>query len=415
MGNLALLIFGLSGLKALTSFAWIVVFVGVVTFGLTLYGLARQNPLALIHDQSFTAKDAPLVSILIPVRNEQQRVLRESIHSILSQDYGCFEVIAVNDRSTDQSAAILAEIAEADSRLRVIEGSETPAGWLGKPHAMQQALLKARGNWVLATDADMIFDRSALRTAMAYALASKVDALTLVPHFESRSFWERIVIPAWAWVLLMVFVVYRVNNPRSPKALGIGGFFLIQRGVLKRIGCYEALKDEVAEDFRLAEMLKRSGARLRIEFAPRLARTRMYRNFSELWECHSKNWFAGANYSMTFTLASVIGMYAIGVVPPVIAIVCVIRIALGAGGAELWQVIIPTAFAWMLQVFVLALLNRRFKVSPVYALLTPLGLALLYAILLDSSMRITFGRGVTWKGRRFYERAGGVRPPRQRK
>jgi cellulose synthase/poly-beta-1,6-N-acetylglucosamine synthase-like glycosyltransferase len=133
MDNLALLIFGLSGLKVLMGFAWVVVFVGVVTFGLTLYGLARQKSLAPSHDQSLMAKDAPLVSILIPVRNEEQRVLRESVHSILSQDYGCFEVIAVNDRSTDQSAAILAEMAEADSRLRVIEGSETPAGWLGKP------------------------------------------------------------------------------------------------------------------------------------------------------------------------------------------------------------------------------------------------------------------------------------------
>jgi cellulose synthase/poly-beta-1,6-N-acetylglucosamine synthase-like glycosyltransferase len=337
-------------------------------------------------------------------------VLPACIRSILSQDYGRFEVIAVNDRSTDATGAILNAVARTDARLRVVEGRELPAGWLGKPHAMRQALAHARGSWVLATDADMIFDATALRTAMARVLDDELDALTLIPLFESKSFWERVVIPTWSWVLLMVALVYRVDNPRSPRALGIGGFFLIRRAALKRVNDYDELKDEVAEDFRLAEMLKRAGARLRIEFAPRLLRTRMYANLSELWECHTKNWFAGADYSLPLAITSVAGVYAVGVAPPLVAIACAIAVASGAD-ASLWRLLIPTALAWALQILVLALFNRRFKVSLLYALLTPLGLAMLYAILLDSGLRITMGKGVTWKGRRVYERAG-VRPPR---
>lgn len=405
-----LLILATGWLTVLTVCAWGVVLSGVVTVVLTLYGLALQQPLAPLCAANRTEGEMPLVSILVPVRNEEHRILGECFNSILAQDYERFEVIAVNDRSTDNSAAILNALAEQDARLRVVEGREPPAGWLGKPHAMRQALAHARGNWVLATDADMVFDRAALRTAMRQVQGFNGDALTLIPHFESRTFWERVVIPAWAWVLMMVFLFYRVNHPRSKGALGIGGFFLVRREALQRVGDYEGLKDEVAEDFRLAVMLKRSGARLRIEFAPRLLRTRMYRNFSEMWECHAKNWFAGANYSLPLAVVSVFGMYSFAVVPPILAVVCTVGLAFNFN-SELWWLLFPTALTWALQIFVLALFNRRFKVATIYALLSPLGLALLYAILLDSGLRISWGRGVTWKGRRVYEHAGSVRPP----
>jgi chlorobactene glucosyltransferase len=404
---------GLSPSSALVVFAWGVVCVYLVTVALTLYGLARQKPLASLPGTNHDDESAPLVSILIPVRNEEHRVLRECVRSILAQDYGSFEVIAVNDRSTDASGSILKEMADRDARLRVIEGTERPAGWLGKPHAMQQALLVARGQWVLATDADMIFDRASLSTAMARVDIEKADALTLIPQLESYSFWERVVIPSWAWVLLMVFLLYRVNSPRSSRALGFGGFFLVRRSALDVVGGYEALKDEVAEDFRLAEMLKRSGARLRVEFAPQLVRTRMYTNFREMWECHAKNWFAGANNSLPLAIASVFWVYLIGVVPPLVALAGAVAVATGADSAELWRWLLPALLAWLLQVLGLVPFNRRFGVPLSYALLTPLGLALLYAILLDSGWRITFGKGVTWKGRSVYERAGGIRPPRR--
>jgi cellulose synthase/poly-beta-1,6-N-acetylglucosamine synthase-like glycosyltransferase len=276
---------------------------------------------------------------------------------------------------------------------------------------MRQGLAHARGDWLLATDADMILHSAALSTAMGDALKRDLDALTLLPHFESYSFWERVVIPAWVWALLMVFVLYRVNHPRSRGALGIGGFFLIRRSALEGVGSYEALKDEAAEDFRLAEMLKQSGVRVRFERAPRLVRTRMYKNFREMWECHAKNWFAGAKYSLLLAVTSVVGVYLFGVVPPLIAVACAVALAFGAD-AELWRALVPAALTWAMQVLLLALLNRRLRVPLRYALLAPLGLASLYAILLDSALRITTGRGVTWKGRSVYERAGGMRPPR---
>ncbi len=350
------------------------------------------------------------MSVLIPARNEEHRILADCIRSILSQDYEPFEVIAVNDRSTDRTRAILDELAKGDERLRVIDGDELPAGWLGKPYAMQQAVTLARGEWILATDADMIFDPTALRTAIDRVLEAKGDAMTLIPRFEAHSFWERVMIPTWIWVFLMFTIIFRISNPKSQGAAGVGGFFLMRREVLDRVGGYTALKNEVLEDVRLAEMIKQSGARLLVEHAPALLRTRMYSNFKEMWECSTKNWFAGFRFSLPFAMSGVLSMYTMAVAPTLIALGSAIGIAAGGGG-NLWLIFVPALASWLIQILVLAIVSKRSEVSPVYALTAPLGLGTLYAMLFDSSIRVTTGRGVTWKGRKIYERSG-VRPPR---
>jgi chlorobactene glucosyltransferase len=398
-----------SGVDMLTYLLWFVVLVWLVSFVFTLYGLYLQRPLLTLSNIELKTTDAPFVSILVPARNEEHRVLAESIRSMLAQDYGHFEIIAVNDRSTDATGAILKSFANTDLRLQVIEGETLPPGWLGKPYAMHQAFRRARGEWILATDADMIFDQGALRTALTHSFARDADALTLIPYFEAGSFLERIMIPAWAWAMLMFVVSYRINNPKTPGALGIGGFFLMRRTVLERVGGYEALKDEVLEDVRLAERIKRSGGRLLSEYAPSLLRTRMYRNFGEMWESCTKSWFAGMRFSFPFALLCVCWMYLIALMPPFLGLLVAIEIATGTG-ARLWQLFIPATLSWFAQVVVLMMLSFRSGVSPVYALTAPLGLAGLYTMLLDSSIRITIGKGVKWKGRMIYERSG-VCPP----
>jgi chlorobactene glucosyltransferase len=406
--------FELNLFKLLVWAAWASAAGWLAVLVLTLVGLARHKPLKRAARRELaTADEAPLVSVLVPARNEEGRVLAASVRSILAQDYERLEVIAVNDRSTDATGTILRRLSEEDRRLRVIEGAEPPAGWLGKPFALQQALERASGRWILATDADMIFAPSALRTALDYVLERQRDALTFIPHFESYSFWERVMIPTWSWVMLMYVLFYRVRSGRTREAVGIGGFFLIRRGALDSVGGYHALKNEVMEDMRLAERLKGRGARVAFEYAPDLVKTRMYTNFREMWECSTKNWFSGMKFSAGLALASVLAVYLFAVAPPLIALACAVGLATGAD-AGLWLLLIPLLLNWATQVFILISLNRRCRVPFVYALLTPLGFSVQYAMLLDSTLRIVSGRGVTWKGRKVYERAGGVRPPRFR-
>lgn len=389
--------------------AWATVGLWLVGAFLTWRGITRQKrltPVAYDADDD----DPPLVSILVPARNEEHRVLGASVRSMLAQDYQRLEVVAVNDRSTDATGSILRSIANTNPRLRVIDGVDPLPQWLGKPHALRQALDASRGEWILATDADMIFDLRAVTTAMTLALAERLDAVTLIPHIHCLSFWERVFMPAFGWFMLMALPIERVNDPRRAEAVGVGGFFLMRRRALERIGGYEAVRGEVAEDLRVAEELKRTGARLRIEYAPELVSTRMQTNFREIWEGFTKNLFAGAKFSFWRAVGAALVVLVFSVAPPVIAIVCAIFVLSGGGG--IWvQLFIPTLLVWAIQAATFALVNRTWDVPIAYAFTMPLGHALFVAILLNSAVRVATGRGVMWKGRRLYEREG-VRPPR---
>jgi chlorobactene glucosyltransferase len=395
----------------LVQFFWGIFYLWLIVGALTLFSLARHRTLKPSGGVRLKGSDAPTVSVLIPARNEERRILGECVRSILAQDYGNFEVVAVNDRSTDATGMILRALAAEDARLRVVEGAETPAGWLGKPFALQQALEASRGRWVLATDADMIFHREVLRAAVAHALEQNCDALTLVPHFDAVSFWERVFVPAWFWAVLIMFQRELANSDRTSLAVGIGGFYLIRREALERVGGFGAVRAEVLDDLRLAETLRRSGARTFAEYAPELVSTRMYSNLSELWESCTKNTFAILRFSPALTLAMLAFQFFVVILPPALAAAGLLVVALGHAG-EFWrQLLAPTLATWALFVSLLALVNRKCGVPAVYALSAPLGWVLSCAVLAASACGVLTGRGLTWKGRKFYAR-GGVRPPR---
>jgi chlorobactene glucosyltransferase len=404
--------FELNTLNFIVWTAWVIVLVWLVMAFWTLRGLARQKPLQPARPRGrLTLADAPLVSVLVPARNEEGRVLAACIRSILAQDYGRFEAVAVNDRSTDATGAILNAIAKADERLRVVNGEELPTGWLGKPYALQQALERAQGEWILATDADMIFSEQAVRTAIELAVAENYDAVTLVPRIECVSFWERVFMPTFGWFIVMAIPIERINDPSRREAVGVGGFFLIRRDWLRKVGEYAAVRAEVAEDLRMAELLKEKGARFRVEYAPDLMRTRMQTNLREIWEGFTKNLFAGVKFNLLQAVGAGAVITVGAIAPLIVVLTCATALLMGAEG-EWLRVLAPMLLAWLIQVFIAAVANRHGDIPLRYAFTVPLGYALFTAILINSAIRIATGSGVTWKGRKLYERAGSVRPPR---
>lgn len=407
--------FSLIALTVFVLFLWATVLLWLVGFVLTLRGIVAQRPLAPAPPSVVpSAASAPLVSVLIPARNEEHRVLRACLLSILNQDYPALEIIAVNDRSTDATGAILHALARTNPKLQIIDGAELPAGWLGKPYALAQALRAARGSWILATDADMIYAPQAVRTAVVRALDESYDAVTLLPDVECRSFWERVFMPTFGWYMLMAMPLDRVNDAARAEAIGVGGFFLIKQSAIEAVGGYDAVRGEVAEDLRMAELLKMSGARLRLEYAPALISTRMQTNLREIWEGFTKNLFAGAKFSLARTFAGSLAVFLFAVAPPLVAASSLLLLAASARINPWVGVFLPAFLTWLLQVMIFAAVSRSWKLPPAYALTVPLGHALFTAILLNSAVKIITGRGVMWKGRKLYEREGGVRPPSQR-
>ena len=388
----------------LAGIAWICASGWLVFAAISLYELARRKPL-FFASQDHRPTNAPLVSVLIPSRNEAGRILAQSVQSVLAQDYEQLEVIVVNDRSTDGTEPILRSIAATDKRLRIINGVEPPAGWLGKPYALQQALEASNGQWILTVDADMVLEKDAVGVALSCALAAGYDVLTLTPYFEAESFWERVFTPAWLLVLFVSYPFANLNNPKMKPNVAFGAFMLMRREVLARAGEFGAVRADVLEDVKLAELLKSSGARFHIGHAPNLTRTRMHYNFREIWNYLTRCMFAGVRYSFLLSALYILTGYAFVVAPPLIAALCVLMF--GTGWSNEWSsaLLVPSLTIWGIQVVALILVCKKCGVPWRYAFSTPLGLSLFYTALLGSTINILRGKGVTWKDRRVYDGA----------
>ena len=368
-----------------------------------VYANSRQPRL---HPVTGTERPSTTVSIIVPARNEAGRILEKSVGSMADQDYPALEVIAVNDRSTDGTGEILRRLSMSApaGRLRVIDGCEPRPGWLGKPNALQQGFEVSEGDWILTTDADIVFEPFAVRSAVALGEEGSYDAVTLVPRLDLESFWERVFMPVFGWFCLLAMPLHRVNDPARSEALGVGNFFMVKRSVLEKIGGFEMIKSDVAEDLRLAEVLKKSGFRLRIETAPDLLRTRMYSGLSEIWLGFTKNLFSALKFSILKGVGSFFAIIAFGVLP----------VVLGATLLMLGETVPGALFmaAYLLQTTTFIIIQRAIEQNPFYAPLMPLGFLVYAFILLNSMVKILSGKGVTWKGRPIYEE-GGIVPPKE--
>lgn len=236
------------------------------------------------------AADAPQVSVVVPARNEARNIER-CLTRLAAQDYPAdrFEVIVVNDHSTDGTGEIVAELARRDGRIRLVEGSELPPGWTGKCNACWQGAQAARHPWLCFVDADTAAEPALLSAAMHAAVADRLDLLSLEPLQELGTFWERLIIPSGMLLVAFTQDIGRVNDPASPEATANGQFLLFRREAYEAIGGHRAARQAICEDRALAQAVKRSGRRLALLGAERFIRTRMYRSLGELWEGFSKN------------------------------------------------------------------------------------------------------------------------------
>ena len=363
----------------------------------------NRNPLAVSAALPFPLHAEPRVSILIPARNEAA-TLAKTLPAFLEQDYSDYQVILADDGSTDGTGDLARSFASRHpGRLRVVRIEDLPAGWVGKTYALCKAFEAADGEWVLATDADMVFHSKALRGGMWLAQQHRAELVSLGAFLECRSFWERLMMPVFTLMLAAVFPLRKINNPRSSVAIASGGYILMRKDTWAGLGGYETIRGEMIDDLNTARLVKHSGRRILVAVAGDLVRTRMYASLSQIWAGLRKNAFAVHRFSVLRTTAFIAGIWFVTLLP-----LAALAYSLGClvwSGGELLPGggLIPglSLAQYGLSASMHLFLISFWGIPRRYALLAPFGSLLYTAIALDSMLRTLFGAGVSWKSRQY--------------
>ncbi len=343
--------------------------------------------------------DPPFISILIPARNEE-RAIRRCVSAALAQRYPHFEVVVVDDGSTDRTPLILADLAVSDARLRVVQGRPLPPGWVGKCHACQQASAVARGEWLLFLDADTAPAPDLTAALLSHALTTDGDMVTIFPFLELGSWAERLVLPPFIALIVSIFPFERLAQPdvRPEEVLANGQCIFVRRAAYDAIGGHSAVRGEVLEDVRLGQTLRAAGFTVRGAVGLEYLTVRMYTSAAEVAEGLMKNASAGSRSGGWRSLTGMSLLLAQAYGP------CMLFLAGLAGAPSIAAAVAMSAgiVSWLAGLLFWGTLYRRFyRLSPWYALLWPIGLLMYLFIAGYGILRVQFGRGVTWKGRRY--------------
>ena len=362
----------------------------------------NQYHLDIIVEPAAPPVHAPLISICIPARDEERNI-HACVESVIRQDYPNFEVIVLDDRSTDTTPEILRGFATQNDILHIIHGSDLPPGWAGKPHALYQASAAARGEWLCFVDADTFLAPGGLSSCYAKAIGTHADMFTVMTFQILGSFWEKTIMPLVMTALSVGFSPRKVNDQKRRDAISNGQFILIKRSVYEAIGGHASVRDQIVEDKALAEQVKWNGYRLIIADGQHVARTRMYTSLPEIWEGWTKNIYLGLRDQPALLWLGVIGAFLAMVVAlfmpiwPLLGLIWYVQ----GGGALALGVILKSITLWAVLMYFRAQVAMGMKISPWHALTTPLGAAVFGAMMFASAWKVISRRGVTWKGRTY--------------
>ena len=250
----------------------------------------------------------PSVSIIIPAKDEGERI-RGCIESCLKQDYPNLEVIAVDDRSVDNTGQVMDAMAAADSKLKVVhiqEGTLGP-GWTGKNNALYTAQKQAAGDWLLFVDSDVVLEPDALSASMSVAQNKQFGLISLLPRLESHSIWESMLVPLAAAAASAMYVIpFNNMNHKKNSAFANGQFILMSRQAYDAIGGHETVKDRYCEDVAIALLVKQAGYRPRVAWGQDWAKVRMYSSLAAIYRGWSRIYYAARVGSPWRTIAAVL-------------------------------------------------------------------------------------------------------------
>ena len=341
----------------------------------------------------------PLVSVVIPARNEARNIER-CLRSVLSNDYPSFEVVVVNDGSTDATGDIAQSIAATDNRARVIETQGLPEGWFGKQWACETGAHATSGEIILFADADTTQSSDLITRSVNAMLRRNADLFSVLGRQELGTFWERLIQPQ---IFTIMSVRYggteSITRSRFVKdKIANGQCLFVRRSTYEEFGGHSLVKSHVADDMMLAQRYFARGRRVVLEEGIHQLSTRMYTSLGELVRGWGKNVFAGGRDSVPFGLFGrllfpllLLSAPLFNLVPALVLIASVV--APVSSALLLWAVIAEVAMLlWWIYLY------ASIGESPFYSLLSPLGALMVFYIFLRAALR---GQRVLWKGRQY--------------
>ncbi len=353
-------------------------------FGIDL-ALGNRSMKSLKHVEVAPKSPRPRVSIIIPARNEERNI-EEALRSVLSQDYPNFEIIAVNDRSEDSTGAILARLAKAKPRLRVVEITELPKGWLGKNHALYFGAGQATGELLLFTDADVVMQPSTVTKAVGYMLERELHHVAVLPEIRMPGILLGMFTAAFGIFFAQYARPWKAKDPKSKRFVGIGAFNLVRVEVYRAVGTHQAIAMRPDDDMKLGKLIKQRGSRQELLSGRDMMRVEWYTSLGELVEGLTKNSFAAVNYSVAAAVGASAFLFAVYVWP-------FLAVFLTRGATEflnLGVVLVIVALGWD---------NARYHGQrPWYGIGMPICAAVFIYIVLKSTLLALLNDGIDWRG-----------------
>jgi glycosyltransferase involved in cell wall biosynthesis len=338
----------------------------------------------------------PRLTIVVPARNEAETA-EPAMRSLLRLNYPDYQIIAVNDRSTDATGEILERLAasrESAGRLRVLHVHELPAGWLGKTHAMWLGARQGESpagdsDWILFTDADCVFHPDCLRRAVYYAMRTGAEHLALMPTGVMHSVSERMMMSFLQVAGSLALRPWKVRDPRARDFVGVGAFNLIRRSAYNAVGTYQKMSMAVVDDLKLGEAIKQAGLRQDIVYGKDMLRVRWLIGAWGIVRNLEKNLFALFHFRMGLAVAASLAVLLICVWP-------FAGIFLAPGWARL-----PFAAALLMVLGMHFISARISTISPWIFLTFPLAaMVFVIAVLRSAYVALRYG-GITWRGTRY--------------
>jgi glycosyltransferase involved in cell wall biosynthesis len=330
--------------------------------------------------------ERPSVAIIVPARNEEESI-EQALMRLEALDYENYQIIAVDDRSTDRTGEIMDRLAVISAgKLKVVHVRELPAGWLGKVHAMWSAARETSAEWLLFTDADVMFRPDCLRRAVAYAETQHADHVIILPQVIMKQFGEKMMLAFFQLLFVFGHRPWKVSDPKTKDHMGVGAFNMVRRSAYQAVGTFQRLRMEVVDDMKLGKVVKEGGFCQHVVFGDDMIRVRWAQGARGVINNLTKNFFAVMSFQTWRALLSCVGMAILNYLP-------FLGVLVAHGWARL-----PYGVALASMLFLYSGIWKQAEIHPWYFFLHPVSTSLFIYTMLRSTFVTLHNDGVNWRG-----------------